>query len=468
MTTLLCAPQTSPRSSLHALQPLGAGTEQAESLLSYFCRLAQSHCISSLDLSRSLMTSLGQQLSPKYAWYDRQISGLGDAALQYTEALAATTSRVDLQLHTFLPWRQVIAEKGLPLHKTGQFCVHCLYEDWHRGATPYLRLCWEPTVVSVCHHHHKPLLRACPHCHHPQARHNAAFTIVGWCGKCDRFMGIAPDANTEEEIDPLALWQAQQIALLVQQQQRGALELDRGSVIQGVQQVIEQWCSGTYAALARQVGIPKSTIHAWLRDARTPTADISLRIAHFAGIDLAQLLSGQVQRCQYNPESAPSQFPLPLDYPPRPHRTRRVHRHDWADIAQQLEEILRQPMPVSLMHAASVVGIPSRMLYMQCNTTVRKITQRWLAYLKRRKNAKVVEAWPTLEAACRQLLAQGIAPNLRTIQELVPAQLLNRIHGLWDVLRDVCEHIESSNHATSNLSRKFRPARYLPAADSAD
>lgn len=437
-----------PRSILHGLKPLGQGSAETESLLSYFCRLATSHCTSTLELSRKLLNLLGMEPAAKYAWYDRQVSGLGEGAQTYTAALAATTSVADLHLLTFLPWKHVIASNGLPLHKSGQFCPQCLHEDHSSGQTLYLRLCWEPTQVTVCHKHKVALQSHCPHCKQNNARHTSAFTVVGWCGKCGMFMGQELVPGT---IDGLELWKAQQIAKLVECQHTTLPEPTRMNVVTVIEHIIEKSCNGQYAAFAKNLGIAKSTVHAWLRDGRTPSIDMSLRIARFAGIDLTALLMGKTEGLELH--IASTQLPLPLEYPARPQWNRRVHAHDWESIEQQLQAILRQPMPVSVMHAASVVRIPPRMLYMKCNTTTRKIAHRWLLFLKRRQQSHIVAAWPYLEKACRGLMDAGIAPNMREVEQLVPAQILNRVCNFWDVLRQVRDYIESSEHAQATFAR---------------
>ena len=475
---------TNPRSQLHGLQPLGQGSDQAESLLSYFCRLALSHSASTLELSRKLMAYMGSDdedgdqagdkspstVNTKYAWYERKISGLGDGAKTYTEALAATTSVTGLERHTFLPWQGVIPGNGLALHKCGQFCQHCLQEDLDSGGTPYLRLCWEPVLASVCHKHGTPLEHHCPHCGVDKARHTSAFTVVGWCGKCGVFMGqpiqavsanqSADDTASNDGASEVALWQSQQIARLVEVQQCEGFEAPaRDGAITAIERVIETMCAGQYSLLAKQVDIAKATLHTWLRESRTPQAEISLRIARFAQVDLADLLMGKME--DWCPPVANHQLPLPLDYPARPQWNRRVHTHDWVAIEATLQAILLQPMPVSLMHAASVVQMPSRMLYMKCNTTARKIASRWLTYLKRRQQSHVVAAWPYLESACRQLMDRGMSPNMREIAPLVPADILNRVCNCWDVLREVRAHIESSEYATAALCDHGYPLKWM-------
>lgn len=399
---------------------------------------------------------LGYEHADKYVWHDRQVSGLGDGALTYTSALAATTTVAQLHLHTFLPWQQVIAAGSLPLHKQGQFCPQCLHEDRCNEQTPYMRLCWEPTVVSVCLRHRLPLQDYCPHCKQTNVRHTSAFTVIGWCGKCGKFMGVE---TPTQPIDELPLWQAQQIAKLVEIHQSSEVAPEKECVLESMELVIEKACGGQYAGLAKHLGIAKSTIHTWLCERRTPSADMSLRIARFANLELTAVLLGQLDPSKL--AAAAPQLALPLKYPARPTYKSSGRRYDWVHIEGQLQEILRQPMPVSVLHTASVVRIPKRTLYLKCNETTRKIAHRWLEYLKRRQQSHVVEAWPYLEKASRQLLDAGIGPNMREIEKLVPAKILNRVYNCWDVLRQIREHIESSEIATSAICESKYPQKLV-------
>lgn len=81
-----------PRSALHALEPIGLGTTEVESLLSYFCRLAVSHSTSTLSLSRAVARRFEHEVEEQFDWYHRQLSGMGEAALTWSGALSALTS----------------------------------------------------------------------------------------------------------------------------------------------------------------------------------------------------------------------------------------------------------------------------------------------------------------------------------------------------------------------------------------
>lgn len=269
-------------------------------------------------------------------------------------------------------------------------------------------------------------------------------------------MGQETPAQTLSELD---LWKAEQTARLVELQQNSPLENDKAALFNSIAQVIEQSCSGQYAPLAKHLGIAKSTIFGWLHDKRVPSADTSLRIARFAKIEWATLLMGATETFEL-PELTP-QLTLPFHFTDRPKWKRQEQPHNWPHVEQQLQAILKQPMPVSMTHAASVVRIPARILYLYCNTTSRKIGHRWLEHLHRRQLSHVVVAWPYLEQACRWLLDNSIAPNMREVEDLVPAEILKPISNTWDAIKEVRQYIESSEHATADICDNTYPRKLV-------
>lgn len=89
------------------------------------------------------------------------------------------------------------------------------------------------------------------------------------------------------------------------------------------------------------------------------------------------------------------------------------------------------------------------------------IGQRWLEYLHRRQLSHVVTAWPYLEQACRWLLDNNVAPNMRAIEKLVPHEILSPISNTWDAIREVREHIVSSEHATAAICGNLYPKKLV-------
>jgi len=80
-----------PRSLLYSIAPSGLNTACVESLISYFCRLAASHCISVTTMAETITQKMGNELRIDFDWRDRKLSGIGPAAQSWSTALSAMT-----------------------------------------------------------------------------------------------------------------------------------------------------------------------------------------------------------------------------------------------------------------------------------------------------------------------------------------------------------------------------------------
>jgi transcriptional regulator with XRE-family HTH domain len=437
------AVRVNPRSTLHALEPQGLGTPDVESMLSYLCRLAYSHSTSTLSLTRLVAERARQDISPGFDWHERKLAGLGESALNMSAALSALTSVHGLDGLTFLPWREVIAPNGVALVSRGQFCPHCFDEDRASGRSPYFRLAWESSLVSVCPRHKTPLQTHCPSCGQDNVRHKAAFVVPGWCCRCGEFLGAAhADEDANGAVEPAELWRARQVSQLLAAQDGLSMTPSRSQLMTALNAIILQMDGGQGAVFARRIGIGKSTVHHWLKGTGTPTLGVSLSIASQCGLSLTQLLTGDI--ADWQPPSRAQQMTFQFLNPEREERAT-ARELDWAHIDAQLHGFLLLPTPVSVLEAARRLDVEARQLYLRANKTTRMLGKRWLDYVRRRQEAQVLRAWPYLEAASMELLKQGRAVTRRSISAMVPADILNSVPQLLDVLKEVQAHIELSN-----------------------
>lgn len=429
-----------PRSVLHALQPIGQGTSEVESLLSYFCRLAVSHSTSTLILSRTVAERVQHEISPNYDWHERQISGVGESAMNWSCALSALTTVEGLDALTFLPWRNVIAQNGLSMVQRGQFCPQCLAEDRASGRVPYFRLAWESAEVSVCHHHKTALHHHCPSCGKDNIRHAAAFVVPGWCTHCGEFLGRATSTEALElPMAPSALWRARQVGELLASHLTLRKQPSREELMAAIAYIITKMDGGQSAVFARRIGVGKSTVHHWLKGPGTPKLDVSLKMAAQCGISLEKLLQGNITDWQ-QPMPA-QQLALNLNTPFR--EMRALPRElDWSDIEKQLESFLILPVPITVLESANRLNVEARQLYLRANRTTRMLGARWLAFSRRRQEANIVKALPVLDRACRDIMAQGRAVTKREILQRVPAEVLSTVPRLLDVLKYVQANLE--------------------------
>ena len=433
---------SNPRSVLHALEPIGRGTGEVESLLSYFCRLAVSHSTSTLCLSRSIAARLKHELAPNYDWHERQISGLRESALTWSAALSALTTLGGLDKLTFLPWRDVIAQNGLPLVTKGQFCPACLAADKAAGRVPYFRLSWESKAVSVCHHHKTALCKHCPSCGKDNIRHAAAFVVPGWCTHCGAFLGEPPPVEDNSKApQPSAIWQARQVGNLVEVQQTLQTPPSRDAVTTAIKHIIASMDNSNTANFAQRIGVGKSTVHHWLKGPGTPTLRISLSIASQSGIRLTDLLTGDITH--WKPPASNQQLSLQLLQLPRLERAS-ARALDWDHIERQLQCFLKLPTPISVLEAARRLGVEARQLYLRANQTTRMVGERWKDYLARRQLEHIANALPHLEAECTTILQEGKTITKRAIQARVPAEVLSRVPQLLNVLKEVQARISHS------------------------
>lgn len=427
---------SNPRSELHALQPYGAGSNEVESLLSYFCRLAVSHSVSTLALSRSVAQRFEHRVRPNFDWHEGQLAGIHESAITWSAALSALTAVEGLDRLTFLPWREVISQNGLSILTRGQYCPTCLADDLAQGREPYFRLVWESAEVSVCARHGCSLTTQCAHCGKDRVRHAAAYVVPGWCTHCGVFLGHTTcEAGMT---NPAALWIAKQIGELVATQGTSGIGPTRDKLIDAITLLITELDHGQSAVFARRIGVAKSTVHYWLKGEGTPTLGASLKIAAHSGASLTQLLTGDLSEWK---RPIPEQQ-LALTLPDPTPRARAVQRElDWAQLEGQLREFLLLPTPISVLEAGRRLNVEARQLYLRANTTTRKLGERWKAYLRRRQEEHVVEAWPHLEKACIDIWAEGKSVTRREICARVPPPLLAPLNNLLGILKDVQSHL---------------------------
>ncbi|RJG06289.1 helix-turn-helix domain-containing protein [Noviherbaspirillum cavernae] len=438
-----------PRSQLHALTPYGQGTPEIESLVSYFCRLAASHSVSTFTLSRTIAKHFQHEVIPSFDWHHRQISGIRESALTWSAALSALTSVQDLDGLTFLPWRDVISQNGLSIVTRGQFCPACFAEDVASGRSPYFRLAWESAEVSVCARHGQPLSQHCPGCGKDNIRHAAAFVVPGWCTHCGEFLGKKAEVPSQTVIEPGALWRARQVGDLLAAQASLSSAPNQEALTTTITQLIAEMDNGQSAAFARRIGIGKSTIHHWLKTGGTPTLEISLKIAAQCGLSLRHLLTGELSG--WRPPANNDQLVLTL-----PNLTSEVRRSprtlDWQHVEAQLHAFLEMPTPISVLEAARRLDVEARQLYLRANRVTRQLGERWKDYVRRRQQASVANASPYLEAACLEIWAEGKAVTRREIAARVPAEILSPVANLLNVLKDVHAYLRSSGEVAESTA----------------
>jgi len=140
---------------LYNLKPIGFGTSQAESSVSYDFRLASAHCVPVRKLNSSVLAPMVQGHDEPVlnaSWYARGGGGMvtiGEVSRAWASALNLATGRNDLVLGTLNFAAGFLSTTHL-LAKRARYCRECLRDAIARNEEPWIPLIWYVGVVTVC------------------------------------------------------------------------------------------------------------------------------------------------------------------------------------------------------------------------------------------------------------------------------------------------------------------------------
>lgn len=358
MTTM-----NNPRSTLHALTPMGQNSSDIESLTSYFCRLAHSHGMTAQKLADWVLAHFEHPVCEKYGWHQRNLSGMSLESEQWAAWLSELTGVSALDGLTLGPWRHLLGTPGLA-PKSDRWCPCCLSEDKHQGRPSYFRLAWEMAPSNVCLSHKVELTATCPHCQRKNVRNRAAVVVPGYCTACGGFLGDSDAVAASPE----SLWVARQVGKMLALRPN----ISPDGLIPLLETVIERMADGQIAVFAKQYGFSKSGVWHWLRKGGQPSLNAWLTITLHGGISLDTLFAGKVDDWTQPIQSA--QMTIPLATSPRAGITSR--ELDWASIRAELRGFLGLMTPISINEACERVGIGRKHAYLRANEEARAIADR--------------------------------------------------------------------------------------------
>lgn len=419
------------RSALHALEPQGVGTGQTESLISYFCRLAVSHAVSTTDLAKFVVQQVEHDIRRDFEWQQRNLSGVGEAAKSWAAWLSALTGVGHLDTLTLSKWTPVLPAIGLA-PKRAHWCPACLQADREAGQAPYFRLAWEVGPVQACHRHKLKLVDTCPHCGQRHVRHHGGVVVPGWCTRCGGFLGEGESVAAA----PDELWVARQVGDWVANQSHLVDVPEAGAILAMLNTLVLGLDGGKYTNFAKRLGVAKSVVHGWLKKGVLPSLGAYLAIAGHSGLSLDSILRGDLS--DWEPHGPGRQ--LAMDFDLLIGRKREAPReHDWAVIRYELEKLLKLPEPISVAEAGRRLGIDDRHLYLRANDLARALGERWKNYLAGRKAENRAAAKAFLEEALSVAVEAGRPFNLAEVRQLVPAPVLASVEGMFGLIREVRE-----------------------------
>lgn len=383
-----------PRSTLHALPPMGMDTAEVESLSSYFCRLAHSHGMTARNLAAWILEYFEQPIPDDFKWYRRSFSGMSQETEKWAVWLAELTGVASLDRLTLSPWRSLLANAALtPI--SDRWCPCCLSEDKAQGHSPYLRLNWDLAPVTACMRHKVKLVSEYPHCGKSNVRNRATTVVTGYCTSCGGFLGDAEATPAAPE----ALWVARHVGHML----ASTPGVDADGVTRLLETLIEKMASGNVAAFAQQLGLSKSGVWHWVRKGGLPMLPAWLTIALHGGIGLETLFAGSLEGWEL--PTKPVQLPIPLAESPR--KGIQSRKLDWDDIRQQLRSILDEETPITLIEACKRVGVEYKLLYLRANIEARAISDRYRRHQAASREGKEARLHEQVGELIRERLDAG-------------------------------------------------------------
>ncbi|WMY11103.1 TniQ family protein [Paraburkholderia phenoliruptrix] len=421
------------RSMLNPVAPIGIGTPDVESMVSYFCRVAMSHCISANDLGREVVRTMRWDYSSRFRWFHVQMSGMSEAAENWVYALSKLTGVSELESLTLLPLRGVVA-MSLPRIASARWCPCCIAEDRTTNRKPYFRLAWDVGVVTACPKHEIKLVEACPTCEGSNTRHASAFVMPGWCTSCGAFFG-GDSANEHVKATKEEVWVASQIGAMLAGEGTLASAPTLATLRSTIQRLIDCMDDGKSAVFARRLGLGKTILHHWLTGAGAPSLAGLLRIASATGLTLPKLLSGDLP--DWQPGNGEMRDLDSVLAKPRKYAARQVR--DWDDIRTTLLALADSSPVVSVAEAARSLKVSRRELYCNAKVEARALGKRWIEENRLRGEQSRQIATDAIKAAYTEISASGKSVNLRGLLEHMPAKVFGRLRNPVALLREIRE-----------------------------
>lgn len=272
-----------PRSILFGVPLEGTCGSTLEALSSYLCRLSALH---QLSLARFVSDVVNPQLVEGESKYVASsvvfASAPGRIADSFVRILNSLTLKNNLELGTFLPWRQHI---GLHLQTVRhvRYCPLCLVEQKARAAVSYA-LIWTLPFVRVCHLHGTHLLDRCYKCG-TQMDVRLGRSSEGRCYRCGCFLrdGL-PAARTETDIQDRLIARSVHEMLSLNDSPLAISSLLSFPV--RMQQLVAQHFAGNELRASRELGISRDV----LRSAKPRLSNL-IEVASRFGVTPVELLS---------------------------------------------------------------------------------------------------------------------------------------------------------------------------------
>jgi len=415
-------PSMPPPGTLYALQPVGVGTPQVESLTSYIARLAFAHCVFPGVLMRKVIVPFVENHAAGRSTLmdirDGKATGAFNSAhqtaMKAVSALECLTQHQGLRALTMLTWAEVFPLFKL-IRTTQAWCPGCL-EEWRTtGQTIYEPLIWTIQAVKICSQHDCSLETHCRACRR-SSPWLAWRSRPGYCPHCQQWLGT--HVGTQEENEQQRAWQhwcAEEVGALLALAPTLTRIPCRARISEGLTSMLWQVSQGRKETFARHVGLSPKMVGDWFYHQQLPTVENLLRVCFAVQLSLRELLLEEHFTCSLRPEGTQGLWS-------RLHR-QTAHGFGKSDLVREKLEAIAsnaEMSPPSLKTVARQLGCDPHSLKVYHPVPCQVISARYVAYRQTKGQETQRQHCEEVQLAVRQLIEQGIPPTGRNVALLLP------------------------------------------------
>ncbi len=406
------------RSALFSIAPIGLGTDSAESLESYTCRLAQAH-FTTRHAVEQVVNGAGAPLYVDKSGPPR-LDAPTEVAHQFGRRLAELTMRQDVLCLGLGRLAGRISTMHT-LRKYRAWCGDCFCDARAASVPPHLPLVWSLADYHRCVKHGQVLETQCPCCNRQSVASNSwswAIDHCPWCNKdlARRRQGATPSLphlarRHDVEVDMFGAKVLAEFVTEISQISESPLACDASAVVHSA---ISRGLVRHSADFADRAGLSASTLHTVVKGTNNPSLVILMRIAAVADVSLAGMLYPQLAEVEVR--GPPPQALREVG------RLRQNRTHDWNVIRQGAANALASGQDVTLRKLARELMVDQSYLASRIGNLRSEIVQQGREKRKAKRSEQVKALAVEVTRARGALVAQSLAPSARQIGKFLQVE----------------------------------------------
>lgn len=414
------------------------GTEsggRGEQLSSFALRCAERLSVPFRDFYRELVAPLiyeGRTMpNSRGIPVNGMVDGLLRAASMWVYAMNSLTNRSDLRRTTLLSWRQSLAPRAL-MRTHRAWCPACLHDFFRCGKVIYEPLVWRVADVAVCPYHRIGLEVECPYCGRGRQPSFGAFTRVGCCRECGKWLGrsihsVSTPVNDLDVYVAIAVEDALSLSNVEEE-----IELVCSDV--AVRAIRDVFYCGSSAQMGRSLGfLPSQVVHFAAGTFPAPLL-LFVRASYMTGATMEQIFV--TNRFNFD-ETAPRerQFEVKRSVP------RRIQTG--ADLAMKLNNAIADGGKQSVGAIAAGLNITATSVWRRERELASRLAQMHAVFVSKETQGQKEQYRAKVFAFVTACAAQGVKPGRR----LVDAECggVGRFASDWkrSIIKDAMEQVAS-------------------------